>query len=139
MTMTNSIVATVLLVGCSDTEKQQASVDTGFIQPLRCPEDVPHNIAAGGAVYVADTIELTATFHGGNAAHSSILSMSHPDEIHIGQLHTTAEGESVSLGTFGKGQELIFSLEVPQADKLWYSGDPARNSDGLGHARIVQA
>ena len=129
-------------LACDPTEKNTAQWDEVLPEDASfgCPGDVQDNVtAAGGEVYVYGNQEIIATFYNGSADYHSRLSLVSPDEVFIGQQNNTPDGTEVSLGTFTKGQKLIFSLAVPDTGATWYSGPASENTDGFVHARIVQA
>jgi hypothetical protein len=119
-------------------------IDTSYIehpyQNIGCPGDVNNNTdAAGGEVYVIGGQNIVATFFNGSAGYNSSLYLNQPTEIFIGQQNHTPDGTQTSLGTFPKGQKLVFSLYVPESNHTWYSGPASGNSDGIIHARIIEA
>ncbi len=133
------ILTSFALLGCEPPNKSSDPVDE-TPPSINCPGDVSDNLtAAGKEIYVAGETEIIATFSGGDAHYSSILSLFDPADVEIGQVNVTPSGETVSLGTFNKGAKLIFSLDVPETEEVWYSGPAEENEDNEIHARIVQA
>jgi hypothetical protein len=128
------------LPACDPDKVQGAGPDAPIQNTFSCPGDVNDDASAnGGEVFVASPMEITATFMGGNAGYSGELFLHSPGEVFIGQNHVTPSGTSVVLGSFGKGQMLVFRLYIPDTGDTWYSGPATDNSDGEFHARIVQA
>lgn len=52
--------------------------------------------------------------------------------------HATAVGDTLDLGNFAAGTELIFQLHVNDTGDNWYTGAASRNADGLFHARVQE-
>lgn len=143
-------VLALALVACykeiGDDEDSVPYPDTGWPPEEGCPGSVSDDeSAAGGQLFVgADAnlvgpVEVRAIFNGGTAYYSNVLRLSAPDTVEIGQLHATAPGTEVLLGSFDPGEELVLTLRVPETGDTWTSGPAERNPDGLAHARIVQA
>ncbi len=89
----------------------------------------------GGRMLVAETGEVTATFLGSNAGYFNSLHLQTPDNI-LGTIFNknTDVGITVSLGTFDADTELLFRLHVHNTGLDFFTGDAARNPDGLPHA-----
>ena len=85
-------------------------------------------VATGGDVVV--------TFVSNGAWYVSELYLDGLDSNAIFNSSTTAEGTSINLGNFDTDVELIFKLLVLQTGDLFYTGDAARNVDGLVHAVV---
>jgi hypothetical protein len=129
------------LFACSSPHKIDTSIIEYIPNNLGCPGDVHSNTtAAGGEVFVTGgQSEIIATFFNGSAGYNSSLYLHQPSEIFLGQQNHTLDGTQTSLGSFPKGQKLVFSLYVPEIDRTWFSGPEENNSDGIIHARIIQA
>jgi hypothetical protein len=120
--------------------KLPSLADTSSNIDIQCPGDVSSNsTAAGGEVFVLGEMEISATFYGGSANYVSDLSLYSPTSVPIGTTGVTPYGHSVVLGTFTKGEKLVFKLYVHETADTWYSGSDIENSDGHIHARILQA
>ena len=131
------------LCSCEPPDKNRNAIDSSEPYPntynIGCPGDVHNNTtAAGGEVYVTGGQEIIATFYNGSASYNSNLFLENPTQIFIGQQNNTPDGTQTSLGFFGKGQKLVFSLQVPESGHTWYSGEASSNIDGIIHARIIQ-
>jgi hypothetical protein len=89
--------------------------------------------ASGGPVYVTD---LGPT----GAAYDEQLFVASPNDG-VNNLfmdnHSTPNGTTFYLGTFGAGTEIEFGLEVFNTGNIWYDGAAARNADGVVHAYMV--
>lgn len=51
--------------------------------------------------------------------------------------HSASVGESVNLGTFSSGTNLLFRLHVNTTDIDYFTGTPSNNPDGVPHARAA--
>jgi len=97
-----------------------------------------HPIAAIGTegfTVIASGGEVIAKYEGNSASYSNDLYLG-LDFIFNNQI--TPVGNSVSLGTFAAGTELIFRLHVNDTGYDWYTGPASRNADGLFHARVQE-
>lgn len=84
-------------------------------------------IASGGNV--------VAKYEGNSASYSNDLLL---NLIFIFNNHATAIDETMDLGNFAAGTELIFQLYVHDTGDSWYTGPATRNADGLTHARVQE-
>jgi hypothetical protein len=50
--------------------------------------------------------------------------------------HSNNPGDTVSLGSFAAGTELVFGIYVQNTQDRFYMGDASRNADGLFHGAI---
>jgi hypothetical protein len=88
----------------------------------------------GGPIIVATTGKVTATFQGQTAGFDSIVFLDSPGgPIDIFHNHISPVGTTFDLGTFTAGTELVFGLRVLTTGITYYSGDAARNPDGIFH------
>lgn len=97
-----------------------------------------HPIAAIGSEgfkVIASGGEVIAKYEGNSAGYSNDLYLGLE---FIFNNHATPVGESLSLGTFAAGTELIFRLHVNNTGEDWYTGPGSRNADGLAHARVQE-
>lgn len=93
----------------------------------------------GGRMFVADDGNVTATFHGGDAAYTSSLFVYSPSERR-GQTifsSTTAVGTQVNIGSFAAGTELVFGYYVHNTGNTFLTGPASANADGVAHARAT--
>lgn len=88
----------------------------------------------GGRMLVAGTGEVTAIFLGTNAGYFNSLYLEAPDNA-LGTIFdkNTDVGSTISLGTFAADTELLFRLHVRNTGLDFFTGDAARNPDGLPH------
>ncbi len=93
----------------------------------------------GGQVVVAQDGAVNATFLAGYGSFSDDLLLYLPTNGYgvIFNNQTTAYGTVFDLGTFSAGTELQFQIYVMNTGATWYSGDAARNSDGLAHNMVI--
>lgn len=88
----------------------------------------------GGPIIVATNGKVTATFQGQTAGFDSIVFLDSPGgPIDIFHNHLSPVGTTFDLGTFTAGTELVFGLRVLTTGTTYYSGDAARNPDGVFH------
>jgi len=88
-------------------------------------------IATGG--------EVKATYQGTSAAYSDDLRLQNTDPFtFVFNNQANSPGDTVSLGTFAPGTELVFLLFVQNTENGFFSGPASRNSktDGQAHARV---
>jgi hypothetical protein len=89
--------------------------------------------ASGGPVYVT---QLGPT----SASYDEQLFVASPNDGFNNLFldnHTTPNGDTFYLGTFAKGTEIEFGLDVLTTGNIWYDGPGARNADGAVHAYVV--
>ena len=95
---------------------------------------------SGGSIFTTDLEEVTVSFQGSEAAFTNLLFEDAPNDMFIFNAKTATSGQTVNLGTYGAGTELVFRLDSfnPQGDFLnsWYTGPASRNSDGT-HAIVT--
>jgi hypothetical protein len=84
-------------------------------------------IASGGNV--------VAKYEGNSAGYSNDLLL---NLTFIFNNHATTVGDTMDLGYFSAGTELIFQLYVHNTGESWYTGPSSRNADGLIHARVQE-
>ena len=84
-------------------------------------------IASGGNV--------VAKYEGNSASYSNDLLL---NLTFIFNNHATAVGDTMDLGNFAAGTELVFQLLVNNTGDNWYTGPATRNADGLVHARVQE-
>ncbi len=86
-------------------------------------------ISAGGDTY--------AYFVGSTAGYSNDLHLYSPFVSGIlFNNHAATAGDSVFVGNFTPGTELIFGIFVNDTGETWKNGPGSRNPDGLVHARV---
>ncbi|HOP16442.1 MAG: DUF4114 domain-containing protein [Chromatiaceae bacterium] len=96
--------------------------------------DVP---IAGGRMLVANTGYVTATFLGSDAGYFNTLFLDgEAADVRLFDKHSEV-GTTINLGTFTAGTELVFRLDVRNTGNRFFTGDAARNVDGIAHALAV--
>ena len=109
-------------------------------------------IAASGneglKVIVGSADPIVATYQGNSASYSNDLYLmldaaGNPgndgiltNDLFIFNNHASSEGDTVTLGSFAAGVELIFRLHVNNTGDDFFTGPAARNADGQAHARV---
>lgn len=89
----------------------------------------------GAPAIVATTGEVTVTILQSSAGYTSDLYLDNTEvSTYIGSNRDL--GMTMSLGTFDAGTELLFRLVVRNTGHAFYTGDAARNPDGLAHAWV---
>lgn len=94
--------------------------------------------AAGtaGVSYVVGTAgTVTATFQGGSASYTSLLSLQGTGGTLFNN-QTSAVGSSATLGTFEAGTQLTFRLLVADTGQSFLTGTAGGTPDGRAHARV---
>ena len=93
----------------------------------------------GGRILVAETGEVTARYIGSEAGYNNTLYMAAPENT-LGAIfnnRNTDAGDTIILGSFDAGTELIFRLHVQNTGLDFFSGDADRNPDGMPHTLAV--
>lgn len=102
----------------------------------------------GLKVIVGSTDPIVATYQGNSASYSNDLYLmldaaGNPgndgiltNDLFIFNNHASSEGDTVTLGSFAAGVELIFRLHVNNTGDDFFTGPAARNADGQAHARV---
>lgn len=98
------------------------------------------SIVVGGSLFVASDGDVIATYQGVSpgTVYSNDLYLDSPANA-LGILFnnkTSTVGDTVNLGTFTAGRELIFRLHVNDTGDDFFTGPGSRNPDGLPHARV---
>jgi hypothetical protein len=88
----------------------------------------------GYKVYVGSTNDIIATYEGNSAAYSNDLYLQGWGFVFNN--HANAVGDTVNLGSFAVGTELVFRLYVNNTGYSYYTGDASRNPDNNFHARV---
>lgn len=94
-------------------------------------------IAASGdglKVFATSTNAIIATYEGNSASYSNDLYL-----VGFGFVfnnHANSPGDTVNLGSFAIGTELLFRLHVNNTGDDFYTGPGSRNADGFAHARV---
>lgn len=97
-----------------------------------------HPIAASGTEglsVIASGGNVVAKYEGNSAGYSNDLLL---NMTFIFNNHASTIGETMDLGFFTAGTELIFQLYVHNTGDSWYTGAASRNADGLIHARVQE-
>ena len=93
----------------------------------------------GANIYVQHDGDVVATFLGQTAGYDNELFLDSPySSSRIFHNHLNSPGDSVNLGHFNAGTELIFRLSVLNTGNQFFNGAGSRNPDGIEHA-IVDA
>ena len=97
--------------------------------------DVP---IVGGRLLVANTGYVTATFLGSDAGYFNTLFFDgDAADVRLFDKHSDVGGTPLNLGWFTAGTELVFRLDVRNTGNRFFTGDAARNIDGIAHALAV--
>jgi hypothetical protein len=92
----------------------------------------------GARVIVTADGDVTATFVGQSAGYSNDLYLDSPANS-LGIIfnnHAANIGDTVDLGNFTAGTELLFRLHVNDTGEDFFSGDADRNADNHAHALL---
>jgi hypothetical protein len=93
---------------------------------------------SGGSIFTTDLEEIIVSFQGSEAAYTNLLFEDAPNDVFIFNAKTATSGQTVNLGCFAGGTELLFRLDSysTQGDFInsWFTGPASRNSDGTVHA-----
>ncbi|RYD34548.1 MAG: PEP-CTERM sorting domain-containing protein [Verrucomicrobiaceae bacterium] len=91
---------------------------------------------------------VTATYEGNSAGYDNFLYLERSADLKPGLdgdqsndlfvffNHGNNEGDTLELGNFPSGTELVFRLYVSNTGDNFYSGEASRNADGFAHARV---
>ncbi|MFD2096790.1 hypothetical protein ACFSJ3_12405 [Corallincola platygyrae] len=102
----------------------------------------------GLGVVVKQTGSVVATYLGNSADYSNDLylmldAFGNPgddgdtsNDLFIFNNHASNIGDTLDLGSFDAGDELIFRLNVNDTSYQFFTGDSTRNPDGQAHARV---
>jgi len=94
---------------------------------------------AAGLVVTQSNIGFDLAFMGSSAGYTSELWLWAPEQVWVGTGHETDAGNTVSVGTYAEGTELMFAIVVTDTGDTFYSGPSTRNVDGFDHAAITYA
>lgn len=95
-----------------------------------------------GIKVFAGTGNVIATFRGHGAAFSNDLYLDlgplgpTGGDLFVFNNHTASIGDTVDLGSFTPGTELIFRLHVNNTGYDFFTGPASRNPDGIAHALV---
>ena len=87
----------------------------------------------GGSIIVQNTGEVFATYQGSSAAYTSTLILQNTGQS-LFQNKSATIGQTISLGTFTAGTELVFGLAVKNTGHTFFTGGGGLNPDGIAHA-----
>ncbi|WP_235839566.1 PEP-CTERM sorting domain-containing protein [Cognaticolwellia mytili] len=94
----------------------------------------------GLGVFASSTSDIIATYKGNSASYSNNLylvdGVSPGIDLFIFNNHTSSIGDTLNLGSFTIGMELIFRLEVTNTGQNYFTGAASRNPDASIHARV---
>lgn len=91
----------------------------------------------GGQIFVQNTGHVFATFSGSDAMFDNLLLLASPPNG-LGTIfegHATPIGNTVDLGVFAAGTELVFELNN-QVGGVFVTGPASRNGDDVAHAVV---
>lgn len=88
-----------------------------------------------GLLVIASGGEVTATYEGNSASYSNDLYLENTGTF-VFNNHANTPGDTVVLGTFAAGTELLFRLHVNNTGDDFFTGPGSRNADGHPHARV---
>jgi len=98
--------------------------------PIALPGTEGFTVLAGG------TEAIIATYEGNSASYSNDLYLEGFGFVFNN--HANAVGDTVNLGSFAIGTELLFRLHVNNTGDDFYTGPGALNEDGHAHARVQE-
>ncbi len=134
----NSSTLTTSKVGTVQTTSVSISCPSGYtFNGAQCQNTVNSYVGANAKVYASGG-NVQVTILGGDAGYTSMLRLESPFFRDIGKNKGGDVGRTVDLGSFAAGTELVFSIYVYNTGQVFYTGDAARNPDGVEHARIYQ-
>ncbi|MBC8002961.1 MAG: DUF4114 domain-containing protein [Opitutaceae bacterium] len=98
----------------------------------------------GGIVVAAGGGDVIASFQGQTAGYDSELYLYSPSgtfsTTRIFHNHLNGPGNTVNLGSFTAGTELVFMIRVlSDSNREYFTGSASRNPDGLAHAVVDSA
>jgi hypothetical protein len=101
---------------------------------IAAPGTEGFKVIAGGG-------EVIARYEGSTASFTNLLYLTNGDTDYSNDLFlfnnkNAKIGDTVNLGTFAKGVELMFRLYVASKKTDFFTGPGERNPDGLAHARV---
>jgi hypothetical protein len=88
----------------------------------------------GFKVIVGSTDDIVATYQVNSAAYSNDLYLAGFGFVFNN--HASSVGDTVNLGSYAVGTELLFRLHVNNTGYDFYTGPASRNPDGHEHARV---
>ena len=88
-----------------------------------------------GFLVIAQANAIIAQYQGNSAAYSNDLYLVNTGTF-VFNNHANAVGDTVDLGTFAPGTELLFRLHVNNTGFDYFTGPASRNPDGHTHARV---
>lgn len=94
----------------------------------------------GLSIIVSGTNNVIATYRGNSASFSNDLFLvdgfAPAVDLFIFNNHANSIGDTVDLGSFSIGTELIFRLFVNNTGNNFFTGPASRNPDNSAHARV---
>jgi hypothetical protein len=88
-----------------------------------------------GFLVIAGANAIIAKYEGNSAAYSNDLWLVNTGTF-VFNNHLNAVGDTVDLGTFAAGTELLFRLHVNNTGFDYFTGPASRNPDSHTHARV---
>lgn len=101
---------------------------SAFAFPIATPGTEGFVVIAGGG-------DVVATYQGNSASYSNDLYLENTGAFLFNN-HANSPGDSVDLGTFAAGTELVFRMHVNNTGYDYFTGPASRNPDGAAHARV---
>jgi hypothetical protein len=110
-----------------------ATITSSFVYTFGLLTSTPANAAIIGGQLFSTGENIQVRVLGGTAAITSYLSLYSPEVQYIA---TNQEvGRVIDLGSFPKGEELIFGINAN--GNIFRTGPGSRNSDGIAHAGVT--
>lgn len=88
-----------------------------------------------GFLVIASGGDVTATYQGTSASYSNDLYLVNTGTF-VFNNQTNSPGDTLGLGSFAAGTELLFKLHVNNTGDDFFTGPGSRNGDGNAHARV---
>ena len=98
---------------------------SAFAFPIATPGTEGFVVIAGGG-------DVVATYQGNSASYSNDLYLENTGAFLFNN-HANSPGDSVDLGTFAAGTELVFRMHVNNTGYDYFTGPASRNPDGAAH------
>lgn len=106
-----------------------AASTSAYAFPIAAPGTEGFLVIAGGGG------DIIAKYEGNSAAYSNDLYLVNTNQF-VFNNHGNNPGDTVNLGAFAAGTELIFRLHVNNTGFNYFTGPASRNPDNNFHARV---